>query len=149
MCVCVERACVRKGGGVWWWASRVRLQRSASYCCGFHRVETRGRRSDSPHQDMKRENSALASLCSAKIHGLFPLVLLVHCPQGLNGSQAFGVKRTGSCHTAFQRLMSTSAIPLSHQWETTVALLSQYKDIKAIYLDGLPLRDSLEGLMHT
>lgn len=95
---------------------------------------------------MKRENSALASLCSSSIRGLFPLVLLVHCPQGLNGSQAFGVERTGGCHTAFQR---SSVIPLSHQWETTVAQLSQYRDIKAIHLDGLPVQRQLRGaLMH-
>lgn len=65
-------------------------ERSASYCCCFHRVETRGRRSDYPHQDVKRENSALASFCSSNIHGLFPLAMRVHCPQGLNGSPALG-----------------------------------------------------------
>lgn len=50
-------------------------------------LQTRGRSSDYPHQDMKRENSALASLCFANIHGLFPLVLLVLCPQGLTGQR--------------------------------------------------------------
>lgn len=144
--VCLK--CKYPWGG-WGSALRTRLSRSASYCCCFHHVETRGRRSDYPHQDMRGENSALASLCPSNIHGLFPLVLLVHCPQGLNGSQAFGVERTGDCHTAFQRSVSTSVMPQGHQWETTVAVLSQYRDIKAIYLDALPLRRQLGGaLMH-
>ena len=98
---------------------------------------------------MKRENSALASFCSPSLQGLLPLVLLLLCPQGLNGSQAFGVERTGGCHTAFQRSVPSSVRPLSHQWETTVAPLSQYRDIKAIHLDALPLLRQLGGaLMH-
>lgn len=41
--------------------------------------------------------------------------------------------------------MSTSVIPRSHQWETTVALLSQNRDIKAIHLDTLPLPRAQRG----
>lgn len=42
-----------------------------------------------------------------------------------------------------------SVIALSHQWETTVAPLSQYRVIKPIYLDALPLQRQLgQTLMH-
>ncbi len=68
------------------------------------------------------------------------------------GSQrvtASGVERTGGCRAALKRSVSTSVVLLSHQWETTVAPLSQYRDIKAIHLDAMPLLRQLRGaLMH-
>lgn len=120
-----------------------------SGCC-FHHVATRGRRSASPHQDMKRENSALASLLFLQpcmdfsqwcCWFIVPRVSTGHRPLGEKGQQG--------CHTAFQRSVSTSVKPLSHQRETTVAALSQHRDIITIHLDALPLQRRLGGvLMH-
>lgn len=65
------------------------------------------------------------------------------------GHRLLGVGRTGGCHAALQRSMSVSVTALSYQWETTVAMLLKYRDIKAIYLDTLPLQRQLGGaLMH-
>lgn len=85
---CVLSACVSGWSGLGWGQVRGRCLTAAAFTV----LEKRGRRSDYPHQDMKRENSALVSLCPSNIHRLFPLVLLLHCPQGLNGSHARGQK---------------------------------------------------------
>lgn len=95
------------------------LRRSASYCRCSHHVETRGRGSDYPQQDMKRENSALAGLCSANIHGLGAAASL---SPGSQRVTCFGVKRTGGWQSPFQSSASLQVTPLSHQCETTVSL---------------------------
>lgn len=69
----------------WGWRWGQGFYRSASYCCCFHRVETRGRRSHYPHHDMKREKQCISQ----------PLFLL-HTrtfPTGAAGSLSPGSQR--------------------------------------------------------
>ena len=80
---------------------------------------------------MKRENSALAGLCSANIHGLAAAASL---SPGSQRVTCFGVERTEGWRSPFQRSAPLQVIPLSHQCEARF-LSTVMVDIKAIHPD--------------
>lgn len=91
---------------------------------------------------LKRKHSALVALCSSHAWAFrSAAVSLSTGPQWVAG---FRVKEQVGEENSFQRSVPSPLIPTSYRWETTVALLSQYGDIKAIYLASLLYGDSSE-----
>lgn len=104
--------------------------------------QAEGQVTPAPQLCFKRERSALVALCS--LHTWAFRSAAVSLSTGPRWVAGFRGKEQVGEEDAFQRSASSPFIPTSYRWETTVAPLSQYGDIKAICLAALLYGDSSE-----